>query len=152
MANAGLCQIECYVIFKSYFLKVADLQVPNLKSFPSIKWEGGFNKFSFTNGNTLYEQECTLPKKSSKAIANYPEDAENVDIAYSTDKIAYTVGNNLYISSGMGQSAKITDETNADIVCGQAAHRNEFGITKGTFWSNKQTKIVTEEEVAAIKK
>ena len=43
--------------------------------------------------------------------------------------MAYTLKNNLYVDN-----KQVTDEPEG-IVCGQSVHRNEFGISKGTFWS-----------------
>ena len=48
--------------------------------------------------------------------------------------MAYTIGNNLYVMTGDGQTLKVTNEPEG-IVCGQSVHRNEFGISKGTFWN-----------------
>ena len=49
--------------------------------------------------------------------------------------MAYTVDNNLWIITADGKSIQVTDEP-LGIKCGQYVHRNEFGIEKGTFWSN----------------
>lgn len=43
--------------------------------------------------------------------------------------LAYTIGNNLYVMTGDGQTLKVTNEPEG-IVCGQSVHRNEFGISK----------------------
>ena len=51
------------------------------------------------------------------------------DIAYQTGNIAYTIGNNLFVNKDT-----VTREPEG-ILCGQSVHRDEFGITKGTFWS-----------------
>ena len=59
------------------------------------------------------------------------KEAANQDYCTTTGNVAYTVGNNLYINENA-----ITDESEG-IVCGQSVHRNEFGISKGTFWSPK---------------
>ncbi|KAA6346381.1 Prolyl tripeptidyl peptidase [termite gut metagenome] len=55
--------------------------------------------------------------------------AENVDFCPESYRIAYTVGNNLYVND-----ISVTQEPEG-IVCGLPVHRNEFGIQKGTFWS-----------------
>ncbi|GAA4339130.1 S9 family peptidase [Flaviaesturariibacter amylovorans] len=47
---------------------------------------------------------------------------------------AYVDGHNLYVSDGRTAKA-ITADGSANIVYGSAVHRNEFGISKGTFWS-----------------
>ncbi len=57
------------------------------------------------------------------------EPAANYDYSTASRNLAYTVKNNLYVN---GQ--RVTDEPEG-IVCGQSVHRNEFGISKGTFWS-----------------
>ena len=48
--------------------------------------------------------------------------------------LAYTVGNNLYVLTADGKSLQVTQEPEG-VVCGQSVHRNEFGISKGIFWS-----------------
>ena len=55
--------------------------------------------------------------------------AANPDYCTVNGNVAYTVGNNLYVND-----TQVTDEPEG-IVCGQAVHRNEFGIKKGTYWS-----------------
>lgn len=57
------------------------------------------------------------------------EGGANFDYAEQTNRVAYTIGNNLYVNN-----RAVTDEPEG-IVCGQTVHRNEFGISKGTFWS-----------------
>ena len=43
--------------------------------------------------------------------------------------MAYTIQNNLFVNG-----IAVTNEPDG-IVCGQSVHRNEFGISKGTYWS-----------------
>lgn len=57
----------------------------------------------------------------------------NNDFCPQNRMLAYTVENNLRIAGANGIQV-VTDEPEG-IVCGQAVHRNEFGIKKGTFWS-----------------
>lgn len=59
------------------------------------------------------------------------EKANNEDYCAANGDVAYTIGNNLYVNE-----QAVTNEPEG-IVCGQAVHRNEFGIHKGTFWSPK---------------
>lgn len=58
-----------------------------------------------------------------------PKEANNKDYCVPTGNVAYTIGNNLYVND-----QAVTNEPEG-IVCGQSVHRNEFGISKGTFWS-----------------
>lgn len=57
--------------------------------------------------------------------------AGNEDYCAASGNVAYTIGNNLYVNE-----QAVTNEPEG-IVCGQSVHRNEFGISKGTFWSPK---------------
>ena len=48
---------------------------------------------------------------------------------------AYLKNNQLYVSDGEGHEHQLTTDGSREIVYGQSVHRDEFGITKGTFWS-----------------
>ena len=41
----------------------------------------------------------------------------------------------LYVVDGEGKKHQLSTDGSREIVYGQSVHRNEFGITKGTFWS-----------------
>lgn len=62
-------------------------------------------------------------------------DFSNIDFSKEGKAIAYTKDNNLYIQLSDDNEHAVSDEKNSGIVYGQAVHRNEFGINKGTFWS-----------------
>ncbi|MDD4847729.1 MAG: DPP IV N-terminal domain-containing protein [Bacteroidales bacterium] len=109
----------------------------SLKYFPSIQFTDE-NTFIFYANNAVYQYQ--LSSHSGKKINSYPAEAENVDLDLSTHRIAYTKGNNLFISDNEKEIA-ITDDKNPAIVNGQTVHRNEFGIEKGTFFSPKGTKL-----------
>lgn len=55
----------------------------------------------------------------------------NKDFCPLNENVAYTIGNNLYVND-----KAVTNEPSG-ILCGHSVHRNEFGISKGTFWSPK---------------
>lgn len=65
-----------------------------------------------------------------------PAQAANEDWNEVSRHLAYTVDNNLYVLTDNGNTLQVTNEPEG-IVCGQSVHRNEFGISKGTFWSPK---------------
>ena len=62
------------------------------------------------------------------------EKASNRDWNKTSRHLAYTVDNNLWITTAEGKNIQVTDEPEG-IKCGVAVHRNEFGIETGTFWS-----------------
>jgi dipeptidyl-peptidase-4 len=73
------------------------------------------------------------------------EGATNFDFCKENGYMAYTIGNDLYIahegdfSSMVNPKVAENQESEKNVVYGQAVHRNEFGIMKGTFWSPKGT-------------
>ena len=62
--------------------------------------------------------------------------AANQDWNKESRSLAFTIGNNLYVTTADGQEAQVTDEPEG-VLCGQSVHRNEFGINGGIFWSPK---------------
>lgn len=77
--------------------------------------------------------------KDNKVVADYrlAEKGANFDYCPANGYIAFTEGNNLRVLSPANSTEPVTTETAEGIVCGQAVHQREFGITKGTFWSPK---------------
>lgn len=65
----------------------------------------------------------------------------NRDLSPDHALMAGTYLNNLYISNSQRDSIPITFNKDEGIVSGQAVSRYEFGISKGTFWSNDSRKI-----------
>lgn len=49
--------------------------------------------------------------------------------------VAYVRDNQLYVTDARGEVRQLTTDGSREIVYGQAVHRYEFGIMKGTFWS-----------------
>ncbi|MEH0155350.1 DPP IV N-terminal domain-containing protein [Limibacter armeniacum] len=119
-------------------VSLSDLQESNeklssLESFPTVKWSGA-NSFTFVANRNYFKYD--LSSKKSSFISSLPEGGANQELSPDHNHVAYTIGNNLYIGDANGQKA-ISNENNKGIVFGQAVHRFEFGIEKGTFWSPK---------------
>ena len=60
----------------------------------------------------------------------------NEDWNKASRNVAFVKGDNLWITTADGKTSQITTDGSRDIVYAQSVHRNEFGIEKGTFWSN----------------
>ena len=84
--------------------------------------------------------------KSVKSIIKINKGAANLDFCKESMTVAYTLGDNLHIASEKISDRQVNPDIDIekaacggndihDIVYGQAVHRNEFGIYKGTFWS-----------------
>ena len=54
---------------------------------------------------------------------------------------AYVEDHQLYVVDGQGVKHQLSQDGSREIVYGQSVHRNEFGISKGTFWSPKGNRL-----------
>ncbi|MFT5820043.1 MAG: dipeptidyl-peptidase-4 [Crocinitomix sp.] len=88
------------------------------------------NSFYTTIGEQYFL--IKLKEKTGEAIAAFPSSSEATDFTSASNSLAYTVDNKLFVSS----LSFPVSQTEDDVVSGQAIARSEFGITKGTFWSN----------------
>jgi dipeptidyl-peptidase 4 len=121
--------------------------------FPFLNWINSFSfRFSYSNSYYLFN----LSNKSVKLLAKAPKDAEDLDFEPKTNRLAYTMNHNLFVNENGITSNKtemdpqgnlvdkqdlITADGNYNMSYGKAVHRNEFGITKGTFFSPNGNKI-----------
>ncbi len=55
--------------------------------------------------------------------------------------VAFVRDSQLFVTTADGKSTQLTTDGSADIVYGKSVHRDEFGISKGTFWSNDGRKL-----------
>lgn len=104
-----------------------------IKRFPVINWSNE-TAFTFNSGTDWYE--FNTAENKLKLTFSLPETAENAEASPGNKYMAYTVDNNLFVSVEKTQ-LEVTHDINTGIVNGQTVHRNEFGISKGTFWSPK---------------
>lgn len=116
----------------------------------SLPW-GDRNVITFTqyDDRTPGQKYMIWYDFSKKKIVNLfnlqGEGPTNFDFCKENGYMAYTIGNDLYVahegdfSSMVNPKVTGNQQQEKDIVYGQAVHRNEFGIMKGTFWSPKGT-------------
>ena len=149
---------------KDTILKVEDLYLSfysvmpeetKFERFPFFTWFDN-NSIIYTYNNSVYLYDFTNKKTTIKVRAS--GNAENLDYDKSSNRIAYTIGSQLFVSDntsintlldyakkgkkeGVVQSDLITNDNGADFDNGKGVHRSEFGITKGTFWSPKGNKL-----------
>lgn len=109
---------------------LASIGEEEMPKMPYLSFTGE-NEFKFYDGAHILL--CNIKKHTVVRLVDMTESGDNVDMEKTTNQFAYTKDNNLYINNN-GKVYAIED-ANKDIVFGQAAHRSEFGITKGTFWS-----------------
>ncbi len=107
---------------------------PELKKLPSIKSINA-TELVFESKSQMIHFDYKKGKEISKIT--YDEKAANKDYNKRVKALAYTVDNNLFVAQGVGAGVAVTEVKDKNIVSGQAIHRYEFGISKGTFWSPK---------------
>ncbi|MGE5425422.1 MAG: S9 family peptidase, partial [Syntrophothermus sp.] len=112
--------------------KLSAISEEPLKRFPAITFKDE-NSFTFSAKNKYFL--FSFNPRLVKYINSIPNAGVNADFEPESGRIAYTRANNLYVALD-GRQVAVTSEQNPDIVYGsEKVHRNEFGITKGTFWS-----------------
>ena len=105
----------------------------SLSRFPGIVWMDQ-ERFRFQKNSIIYVYN--ISDGQIEELINYNEEAQNSEFSEQALAMAYTIDNNLFIQDSKGTTHQITSDDEADIVNGQAVHRYEFGVSKGTFWSN----------------
>ncbi|MCL4133981.1 UNVERIFIED_CONTAM: hypothetical protein GTU68_017640 [Idotea baltica] len=81
------------------------------------------------------------PKTGEKELlASLPKSAKHLESAPNFNQ-AYTSGYNLWVGNHADGIKQITNDGNREIQYGIAAHRSEFGIRKGLFWSPTGNKL-----------
>jgi dipeptidyl-peptidase-4 len=103
-----------------------------LRSIPALTWIDA-HSFRFQHKGRLLRYD--LASNGLSTILTLPEEAANEDIEPTSLHVAYTIENDLYVVRPDGQPQRITSDGSDGIVNGQSVHRQEYGITKGTFWA-----------------
>lgn len=103
-----------------------------LLGLPPLTWTSS-NLFYYDLDSITYQYDVST--KRATPHFTLPGVAENQDYAAMYDRVAYTIENDLYISAASGKPVRVTRDGADGIVNGKSVHRDEYGITKGTFWS-----------------
>lgn len=103
-----------------------------LSKYPAITWITS-DKFIFSNAEKTYDYTVSTGNVNL-LIENPGPKAAHKELNNAGTAMAYTLDNNLFIISA-DKKYQITGDTADGIVNGQIVHREEFGISKGTFWS-----------------
>ncbi len=110
-----------------------------LKSFPRITFVNKDKGYFTQNSQNFWIERSGKEWKIKEGIALVKE-AENTEAFSDNQGFVYTIKNNLYFNKN-GKVTQITNDSNEDILNGQAVHQREFGITKGIFISPDNSKI-----------
>lgn len=111
------------------------------KRLPNITWtseDGGYFYKMGEDGNITLNT-LSIKNKSIVKVNSFPANAENMTLNEKSMRVAYTLGNDLYIAD-CGKQIRIT-ENPEHVIAGQSVHRNEFAIDGGIFWSPDGSKL-----------
>lgn len=106
----------------------------NLKNFMSLEWKDA-TTFIVTDATTYYSYN--IVSKTGTKIASLSEASENATFDNAKENLAFTENNNLYFTNSKNEKVSVTNNSDSNIVSGQAISRSEFGISGGIFWSPK---------------
>jgi dipeptidyl-peptidase-4 len=87
------------------------------------------NDILLNDGQTI--AKWNIASNSGEVLKKAPEKSENHTYHLGSNKLAYTIENNLFVDE-----IAVTKNLDKNIVSGQSIARNEFGISEGIFWSN----------------
>ena len=108
--------------------------VDSLRRIPQLTWLNDYQCYFYALGKEgIALNRFNLKTKKMESLTQVPQGAENQTICDKTMRIAYTIGNNLYVADG-DRLIQVTDNPEG-VVAGQSVHRNEFAINGGIFWS-----------------
>ena len=132
---------EGYIIKDATNKIVQTVSLENLKmAFPSTERLPYFNSI---NASEIVFQTAdainifNYKTNTKTASIGFDKSGANHDFCKENNTIAYTIDNNLYVATNTNPKIAVTHTEDKNIVSGQAIHRFEFGISKGTFWSPK---------------
>ncbi|MGB0882891.1 MAG: DPP IV N-terminal domain-containing protein, partial [Vicingaceae bacterium] len=129
-----------YIIKTALGEKIASFGLEKFKpTYPKLERLPRFNIINKTEMVFEYNKQMIhFNYNTGEEISKISFDAntQNKDYNIKAKALAYTFENNLYIiAKGLESGFAVTNNPNKNIVSGQAIHRYEFGISKGTFWS-----------------
>jgi dipeptidyl-peptidase 4 len=137
--------------------KTVDIDNPMPQRLPFITW---VNKITFRYyfNNAFYQ--VNLSNNIASVVTKIHKDAEDMEWNEPSGRTAFTQNNNVFVYEkdswkSIGDDKQpytpegavnykgtmITQDGGYGLLNGKSVHRNEFGITKGMFWSPKGNKL-----------
>jgi dipeptidyl-peptidase-4 len=139
--NSGLKQEMPFLDLSQLNTALKTAGSDTVKTMPAIKftsqgWVMNVNNNKIRLRPLQHQYSVLLPKQ----LAN-KENAEESNAGF----VAYLDNYNLFVThvsnTGNNSTVQVTTDGSKDIVYASSVHRDEFGITKGTFWSNSGTRL-----------
>ena len=130
--NAKTKEDQAFLTLSLLNQKLRAAQQDTLKMLPIIQFNQGANWILNLNGskvalNPVKNTVEVLVDKSLMGMTNVEESKAGY--------VAYLDNFNLFVAKGADKK-QVTTDGSKDIVYASSVHREEFGISKGIFWSN----------------
>ncbi len=107
-----------------------------VKQMPAIKFTPKGWIMSLNGNKILFDPVTNSTVTLLRKDLAEKQNAEESSAGYT----AYLENNNLFVTDNY-TSKQVTTDGSKDIVYASSVHRDEFGITKGIFWSNRGTQL-----------
>src|SRR5262245_48343266 len=117
-------------------LDAIGVKAEGVARFPDVEWCDD-KTLRIVAGPRLFRWQPGQPKAELVLEWVQPDvDAEPLQaIAPNDARVAYVHQHQVWLAEPQGRLRQLTFDGSADVVYGNAAHRAEFGITHGLFWS-----------------
>ncbi|KGE13566.1 S9 family peptidase [Sphingobacterium deserti] len=126
-------------------LKIATGETIKLSNFPTdYKWiNANTLNFSYQSAQQQYYLVYDIRDKKTTILSKTPVSGRNVERSDDYRKAAYLIGNNIELTDASGKTTRVTTDKVDGLVNGSDyTHRQEFGITKGMWWSPDNEKLL----------
>jgi len=117
--------------------KLKGLHVDSLKRFPTVTFSSPESVWFTHDGRIIRYQ---MDDQMMERVNSFNPKGTNVEIDPVQFHIAYTVDHNIYVTID-GSEKQVTVDGASGLEYGVSVHRNEFGISKGLFWSPKGNRL-----------
>lgn len=103
-----------------------------VRGWSGYRWEGKARVSLWSGSKKFY---VTVQRGAVAPGWQLPRGADNIHESPSGERVAYNIGESVYVQDGLGQRRVVTADTAVGIVNGRAVHQQEFGISGGIFWA-----------------
>ena len=103
-----------------------------LARWPAVKWTAS-GVFRFEAAKTIWQVSTADVSLAKLDSVTWPADAQAVERSDS-GHVAFVMEDNLWVEKNHLRK-QVTRDGSRELVYGQSVHRDEFGISKGLFWS-----------------
>jgi dipeptidyl-peptidase-4 len=160
LVKTPLIKVDSFIQLTKTAIKATSGENVDMFGFPMIHWTGDYQGW-FEVGRFVMTVDFKKPVTDNLmfgpvqikySIHGQSEVAQATEFSPDAELIAVIKKDNLYISGRKTSASKnlansksgeiqITKDGGNGIVYGQSVHRNEFGISKGMFWSSDNDKL-----------